>query len=52
MKEMAPRNLITCYIYVAHFILKAFYELNDVQTMRARILSSANDSSRLQREAW
>lgn len=48
----APRNLITCYIYVAHFILKAFCELNDVQTMCTRILSSAKDCSRLQCEAW
>lgn len=50
MKETAPRNLITCYIYVAHFILKAFYELNDVQTTHARILSSATDCSCLRCE--
>lgn len=48
----APRNLITCYIYVAHFILKAFCELNDVQTMCTRILSSAKDCSCLEWEAW
>lgn len=41
----APRNLITCYIYVAHFILKAFCKLNDVQTMCTRILLSTNDCS-------